>query len=441
MNRLASIAVRQTLVSTAIVLCAVLAFAALAIGATTASMRADLLRTIDTDIAGLVDVMAGSGVADLEMRIGDRIALAPTTGVPALYLLAAKNGARLAGNLAALPPLDAARSATGEVMTPDGPALLRATRLRGGLTLVVGRSLAPSDALVDHIERVFAVAAAATLAAALMVGLIAAGRLGTRVARLNDAFDRFDRGDLGARAGATDGVDEVALLGRHVDVHLERIEHLFRAQRQISDDIAHELRTPLVHLDTRLLEALDRNVDPAVARSLDRARDDVRSVVSLFDALLDIAMAEAMVGGVVPGARFDLSEVAGTLADLYAPSAEEAGIDFVWRIAPSVDMRGEAMQITRLIANLLDNAFKYAPAGSRVVLTVAAGPRLVVEDNGPGIAAADREAVFERFRRSTAVGNGHGLGLALVRVIAVRHGLTARVEDAAPGARFVVAAA
>ncbi len=438
MNRFASIAVRQTLISTAIVLCAVLAFAAVAVGTTAASMRADLLRTIDTDIAGLVDVMAGSGVADLRLRIGDRIALAPMAGAPALYLLIDSHGARLAGNLTALPPLDAARSASGEVATPTGPALLRATRLRGGLTLVVGRSLVPMEVLVRHLESVVALAAMATLATALLVGFFAAGGLSARVARLNNAFDRFDRGDLGARSGTIGGVDEVALLGQHVDAHLGRIEQLFRAQRQISDDIAHELRTPLVHLDTRLLEALDRNTDPLVATALDRARADVRSVVSLFDALLDIAMTESAGGGATPGTRLDLSEVASDLAELYAASAEEAGIDFVWRIAPGVEMRGEAMQITRLIANLLDNAFKYAPAGSRVLLTVAAGPRLMVEDNGPGIAPDDRDAIFERFRRSTAAGSGHGLGLALVRVIAVRHGLAARCEDAGPGARFIV---
>ena len=438
MSQIASIAVRQTLISTTIVLCAVLGFAVVAIGTTAASMRADLLRTIDTDIVGLADVMAGGGITDLRLRIDDRLALAPSGGPAALYRLTDQVGTRLAGNLGPIPPLDAARSAVGEASTPEGLALLRATRLRGGLVLVVGRSLAPLTALIAHLEWILALSALATLAAALTVGLFAAGRLGTRVARLNDAFDRFDAGDFAARAAPRRGGDELAQLGQHVDAHLDRIEQLFRAQRQISDDIAHELRTPLVHLDTRLLDALERNHDPAVAASLDRARADVRSVVSLFDALLDIAMTESAGGGMTAGTRIDLSDVASDLAELYAPSAEEAGIDFVRRIAPGVEMRGEAMQITRLIANLLDNAFKYSPSGSRVRLTVATGPRLVVEDNGPGVALADREAIFERFRRSTATGNGHGLGLALVRVIAVRHGLTARVEDAAPGARFIV---
>lgn len=438
MSRLASIVVRQTFASTVIVLCAVVAFAIIAINTTATTMRADLLRTIDTDITGLVDVMAGSGLADLQMRIGDRIALAPSEGVPALYLLADRRGMRLAGNITALPAIDAARSASAEVATATGPALLRATRLRGGLTLVVGRSLAPAIALTRHLADVLALGASITLAAAVAGGLAAAGRLGRRVARLNHAFDRFDRGDLAARANAPVGADEIALLSRHVDAHLAKIEHLFQAQRQISDDIAHELRTPLVHLDTRLLEALDRNADAAVAATLDRARADVRSVVSLFDALLDIAMAESVGGETSAGTCIDMSGVASDIVELYAASAEEVGIDFTWRIAPGIEMRGEAMQISRLIANLLDNAFKYAPPGSRVRLTVAEGPRLVVEDNGPGIASADQKTIFERFRRSIATGSGHGLGLALVRVIAVRHGLAARVEDAEPGARFVI---
>jgi signal transduction histidine kinase len=239
-------------------------------------------------------------------------------------------------------------------------------------------------------------------------------------------------------SGPARGGDEIARLTGHVDAHLDRIEKLLRAQREISDDIAHELRTPLVHLDSRLLKALDRNADREVGEELERARADIRSVVSLFDALLDIALAESAGGSGTLRQEIDLSEVAGDVAELYQASAEEAGITFTTRIAPDVQLRGEAMQLARLIANLLDNAFKYAPRGSRVRLSVSPGPRILVEDDGPGVPPEDAERIFQRFLRGGTKANGHGLGLALVTVIAARHGLAARVESAAPGARFVV---
>ena len=215
------------------------------------------------------------------------------------------------------------------------------------------------------------------------------------------------------------------------------MQRLLTAQREISDNIEHELRTPLVHLDTRLLHAIDHNRDAGVADDLDGARGDIRSIVSLFDALLDLTLAEAGSDSASRG-TVDVSELAAGLADLYAASAGEAGLDFSTRIAPDVTMRGEAIALTRLIANLLDNAIKHVPAGTRVRRIVGAGPIIAVEDNGTGVAPHDREPIFRRFHRASGERNGHGLGLALVRVIAAQHGLTARVEDARPGARFIV---
>ncbi len=432
-----SIAVRQAVISTLVVLAAVAAFAAIAIGIVDHGARADLLRTIDTDIAGLTDINSSGGTAELQRRIADRTDLAQVEGAAPLYFLADARGERLAGNLAAMPAVDAARSQAVEIGGSDGPALVRATRFRGGLVLVVGRSLGPALALTRYLRQVFIIGWIMALLASLLIGFVSARSLARRVTVLNDTFDRFDGGDLAARARASKGRDEIALLSSHVDGHLARIEQLIEAQRQISDNIAHELRTPLVHLDSRLIEALAADPSALVAEQLVRARADIRSIVLLFDALLDIALAEDVNRvGVHPAV--DLSQLATDLAELYAASAEEAGIDFSTRIAPNVALTGEPMQVTRLLANLLDNAFKYVPAGSQVRLTVAPGPSLTIEDNGPGIAAADREVIFERFRRSAASGPGHGLGLALVKVIAARHGLSARVEDAQPGARFIV---
>ena len=439
MNRLtSSLALRQAAISTLVVLVAILGFGALALVSVRHAARADLLRTIDTDIAGLVDGMVQGGPAELERRIADRTSLMPTTSAAPYYRLSDARGRRLAGNMASAPAIDPLRSDAAEVALADDTVLLRATTLRGGLTLVVGRSLGPTRAVERRLGWTLAAAAAVVTALSLAIGLIVARRLMARVAAMNAAFASFGEGVRAPRLPAPPHGDEIDELAGQIDLHLDRIERLLVAQRHITDNIAHELRTPLTHLDTHLLAALDHNRDEQVARTLDAARADVRSVVSLFDALLDIAMADPP-GAAASRARIDLSELAADIGELYAASAEEAGLAFVTRIAPDVTMRGEGMQMTRLIANLLDNAFKYVPAGSRILLSVAPGPVIVVEDNGLGIPAADRETVFERFRRSAILGEGHGLGLALVRVIAARHGLTARVEDAAPGARFVIA--
>jgi len=214
---------------------------------------------------------------------------------------------------------------------------------------------------------------------------------------------------------------------------------LMEAQRTVSDQTAHEIRTPLMHLDTRILKAMESTSDEALLRTLEQSRAEIRSVVRLLDSLLDIAGTQAMRGDLRGLAEVDLSDIAESLADLYGASAEELGIGFHARIAPGVRGRADPMEMTRLMSNLLDNAFKYVPCGGSVVLEMAHGPRIVVQDDGPGIPSADRERVFERYvRLDGARGGGHGLGLSLARAIAERHDLSLHVEDAAPGARFVL---
>jgi signal transduction histidine kinase len=432
---LRSVALRQAALTAAVVLAAVVAFTVAVLLTVARTTEADTLRTVDTDLAGLVDVAAQGGAIELKKRITDRLAVVSKSDAQAWYLLLDGEGGRITGNIAPAPSLDTATSESGRVVLDGEPVLLRATRLKGGLSLYVGRSLAPAERLDRELRARLLVAGAVAVLAALGIGLLTARGLARRVGRVNAAFRRFEDGDLAARVAAGSG-DEIGRLGDHVDRHLARIAELLAVQREISSNIAHELRTPLAHLDTRLRRALDATDDPALMAELDRARADIRSIVSLFDALLDIALGEA--GDPAARGTVDLSEVAGDLADLYAASAEEAGLDFQARIAPGVTMRGDRMQLTRLIANLLDNACKFVPAGERVRLIVEEGPVITVEDSGPGVPEADRELIFRRFGRSRSGAHGHGLGLALVKVIATRHGLATRVEDAGPGARFVV---
>ena len=438
MRASASIVVRQAVTSTIVMLVAIALIALTARIVIERQQRDAMIATIDTDIAGLSDGMVRGGVAEVSARINDRIVL--TTGGDAQYRLSNARGASIAGNLAADTTLDPARSQSGSIATGHGPALARATRLRGGYTLIVARSLRPVDAVVDRLMALFALASIPAALASLLAGAASARRLSLRVTVLNHVFGRFEAGEHSARSKLGAKNDELGRLSSYIDRHLAQTEELFSAQRQISENIAHELRTPLGHLDARLLHMISRITDPIVEEELHLARDDIRSIVSLFDALLDLALADAGDRGTNAGV-FDLSEIIGDLAELYGPSAEEAGLEFTARITPSVTMRGEPMAMTRAVANLLDNAFKFSSAGSHVRLTITPGPRITVEDDGPGVPPDLRDSVFDRFRGSRDRGAGHGVGLALVKVIAVRHGLAPRFEDASPGARFILALA
>lgn len=435
----ASVALRQAAISAALVLVAILAFAGMTLVTVASGARADLTRTIDTDIAGLADIMVQGGPAELRKRIEDRTALDTGPGERAFYGLYDGAGRKLTGNLPPLPGADnGATSQLREVALGDGePILLRSTRMRGDLVLAVGRSRAAMLATLAHLRAVFAWLAAVTTALTLAIALFAARRHSRRLVQINAMFERFSRDGETAPVAHRAGGDEIDQLVRHVDAYLQRIKRLLTAQREMSDNIAHELRTPLVHLDGQLLRALDLTQDEDVVPVLHAARADIRSIVALFDALLDIAMVEAPIEA-ERAPLVDVSEMVARLGELYAASAEEAGLDFSMRIASGVTMPGDEMQLSRMIANLLDNALKHAPMGSTIRLILTDGPRFVVQDDGPGIAPDLQEAIFGRFRRANSERSGHGLGLALVAVIAARHRMRARVEDADPGARFVI---
>ena len=431
-----SIVVRQALASTLTMLVAIGLIAMAARVVVERQQELALLALVDTDIAGLTDGMMTGGAAEVARRIDERVELLTISG--ARYRLTDARGERVAGDLAAPVPLEAARSQSGRVATAAGPVLARATRLHGDYELVVARSLAPSMVLVAQLTALFARAAVPAAAVSLIAGALLSRRLGRGVMRINATFDHFEDGDHGARTAVADGPDELATLARHVDRHLTRTAKLIETQRGISDNIAHELRTPLGHLDTRLLRVLEVTRDDTVADELNLARHDIREIVSLFETLLDLSLGEGRGSAGRRGATFDLSERIAGLAELYVASAEEAGLEFSTRIAPAVMMRGEPMAMTRAVANLLDNAFKAAPPGSHVRLMLSDGPRIVVEDDGPGIPEAERTDMFDPMPGARLSASGHGLGLRLVRVIATRHDLVVRFEDAGPGARFIL---
>jgi signal transduction histidine kinase len=402
--------------------------------------RGMLAREVDTDLAGLADIYLSSDVAELRERIADRLAMNREDGERSWYLLTDPAGRRLAGNLDRWPVIASEVSEARYITLPDGDRMFaRATQLGTGARLLVGRSSYRGQALLGRLATAFAVAGAGIALLSLVAGHFAARRLRARVEVVNATFAAVRAGRIAARAPGAGTNDELAELAANTNDMLDQVERLVEAQRAVSDQTAHEIRTPLMHLDTRILKAMESTQDVALLRTLDQSRGEIRGVVRLLDSLLDIAGTQAMRGDSRGMAEVDLSDIAESLADLYGASAEDLGIGFHARIAPCVRSRADPMQMTRLMSNLLDNAFKYVPSGGSIVLELGPGPRIVVQDNGPGIPAADRERIFERYvRLDGARGGGHGLGLALARAIAERHELSLHVEDAAPGARFVL---
>lgn len=404
--------------------------------------RAQLTREVDTDLAGLIDIHVSGGEDDLRARIADRLEVKMQDGEPAYYLLANGKGRWIAGNLKQWPDIDPARSEAKRVVLP-GPVpahiFARATMLGPDLRLLVGRSDERGEALLGRLAGAFALAGAVIALLSLAAGHDAAQRLRTRIEGMNAAFEKMRAGDLSARVAAAGDEDELALLAANINATLGQVLQLIDAHRLVSDQTAHEIRTPLMHLDTRLWKATEQGCDPTLLRMLEQSREDVRGVVRLLDSLLDIAGTQAMRDDPRGMDDVDISLIVENLAELYGASADDLGIRFRAMIAPDIRMRADPMQITRLISNLLDNALKYLPSGRSVSLQLSAGPVLIVEDDGVGIPEPDRERVFDRYvRLDTGGQGGHGLGLSLAKAIAERHGMTIRVEDARPGARFII---
>ena len=404
--------------------------------------RAATLRVIDTDIAGLVDVFASEGSTGLALRVGDRLALQPEQGERPTYLVTDSNGHTIAGNLNHWPLIDAHTSSVTDIQSNDQHRVLaRATVLRGGLLLLVGRSMVASDQRLAHARQIFVLALLSIAGAAAVIGYVTANALQGRIDAINQVLRRVELGELDARTTSVSDADEIDTLGNHVNRMLSRVVQLIDAQRDVTDHTAHETRTPLMHLDAELIKALAMTREPAMQTVLEGARGHIRKLLSLFDALLDIASAHALRGDVAGLKILDLTAIARSIIELYEPSAEDAGITLNADIAERVTMRGDPIQITRLFINLLDNAFKYGATGKWIGLSVQTGPIIIVEDRGIGIDPSNLKSIFDRYQRlPNAPSTGHGLGLSLVKAIAERHGLSVTVEDAKPGARFIIKA-
>jgi signal transduction histidine kinase len=422
----------------AVTFAAVLALALVADSAVRKARTDALAALVDADLTALADIYASGGKAELIARIEDRLALLPADGDAAHYLIGDARGRPLGDGRSEWPDLAAESSEAGYVVIDEGLRVYgRTTMLGPDLKLFVSREYASWESLRERLlTRLLAWGAAIALAV-ILLGVLAARRLRRRVAGINAAYEAVEGGELERRAPGAELEDELGILAGRANRMLTRIEALVRAHRNMSDHVAHELRTPLTHLDSTLIKLLGEDVGASGAERMSKAREEIRRVVRMLDAMLDISASEARRGDPSGLAPVDLTTVVDNLVDLYRESAAERGLRLEASIDPGIVFQGDEMLLSRMVSNLLDNAFKVVPSGGGVQVRLTAGPRIEVTDDGPGIPAEMRQRIFERFQRIPGgPGEGHGLGLALSRAIARRHGLDIRLVNGKRGACF-----
>lgn len=318
--------------------------------------------------------------------------------------------------------------------------LVHAARLDDGRLLVVGRDRRSADKLDAVLQEAFLWAGAASVFLALLGGVFTARSYLRRVEAVATAAARIAAGDLGARVSGSGRGDEFDRLAQALNGMLERIQTLMEGMRQVSSDIAHDLRTPLTHLRQRLESATRTATDTTTFRAAaERALADVDDVLATFAALLRIAQIERRQRR-AGFATVDLSGLLDSLAGDYAPLLEDQGRVLRSNLARSIHMLGDCALLTQMFANLIENVLRHTPPGTPVALTLerhAEGCRITLDDAGPGIPVEARGRVTGRFvRLDTARSTpGSGLGLALVAAVADLHGATLAFDDAAPGLR------
>ena len=324
---------------------------------------------------------------------------------------------------------------------PD-PARAFASVTAGGGLLIVGADPEAIEILSSHLVWLFAGAfgliAAIGIGGALLLGRLLSRRLGV----VNGTAEAIIAGDLGRRVPVGRRGDEFDRLSATVNRMLDRIEGLLSNLRQVSGDIAHDLRTPLTRLRQNLELGLSGDGDAAALRAtMARALDQSDDALALFAAILAISDVEA--NGDLRKGPVDLSGLVGELADSYRPTIEDGGRAFGQSIAGDVLVTGNRGLLAQMIGNLLDNALRHtAPdVAISVLLTMTDEAAIItVADRGAGIPANQRVRMFERFTRleHSRSAPGHGLGLSLVAAVARAHGGTVRLDDRAPGVAATV---
>ena len=413
-----------------------------------------ITETVDAEITGLSEQYRQGGVRRLVIVVEAR-ARRPGSS---LYLVTTFAGEALAGNVGSLAPGVLDRTGWAETLyrrqdeseAAEHRALVRVFQLPGGFRLLVGRDLEERERL----QRIVLDAGRWSIALVVVLGL-AGGLFATRrVLRRVDAMTETTRtimaGDLGGRLAIAGTGDELDRLASNLNAMLERIEGLMHGLKEVSDNIAHDLKTPLTRLRNRCEAALRNAGSEADYRAaLEATIEESDGLIRTFNALLMIARAESGQAR-EDMTEFDAVEIVRDVGELYEPLAEQKGLALKVAAPAPAPVKANRELVSQALANLVDNAIKYAKPetidGKAAEVLISAqgdGDRilLAVADRGPGIPGKDRGRVIERFVRleQSRSEPGSGLGLSLASAVAHLHAGELRLEDNAPGLRAVIA--
>ncbi len=405
-------------------------------------------QTVDAEMLGLAEQYTEGGIRQLTLAVERRVR-APGA---AIYLVTTYSGDVIAGNVAALPAMLPAGGALTEILyerrgrvAATHHAVARQFILPGGFRLVVGADIEDQQALRGILKHALGVSLFWLTLVGTLGGLFVAHRVLERVDLMSASARRIMAGELAERLPVSGAGDELDRLAASLNAMLERIEELMGGLREVSDNIAHDLRTPLTRLRNRAEEALRGKAGGEGARAaLAAVIEESDGLIRVFDALLMIARAEAGASG--DGmSEIDAGAVLGDIVEMYEPVAEERGVRLEWETQGELRVDANRQLLGQTLVNLFDNALKYGAGGAEPRIEARArrvGPRveITVADHGPGIPPQDRERVLQRFVRleNSRSRPGSGLGLSLAAAVARLHHGTLRIEDNAPGLRVVI---
>jgi signal transduction histidine kinase len=430
---------RSTSLRLAVVYTAAFAVAVILLGAITLlTTRATLEKQFDARIhaeaAALTDEFQTEGLSGVVQAVQER----DRTRGELHYGLGAPDGRPLAGRLAQLNSPAGWSNAIMQRLDGKAEAIrVLTTPLPGGYRLVVGDDDDQSKAVQGTVVQGFGWAFAGVVVLGVLGGYGLSHSVHRRLANMTGAAEAIIDGDLGRRIPVTGSDDDLDRLAATFNRMLDRIAILMDSLRQVSNDIAHDLRTPLTRLRQRLEASQTLPSSEGQTRAVSEALEDVDAILDTFAALLRIAQID---GGARRAAfrPIDLAELSRTVAEAFAPSAEDAGQDLRFEGDEPVPIDGDRELLTQMVANLVENALRHGGVLARVVVRARLWGEeafISVTDNGPGVPAAERGRVFDRFYRleQSRSTPGSGLGLALVASVARLHGATVHLADAEPG--------
>lgn len=406
--------------------------------------------TIQSEINGLKESYRHDGIPGLTQLIANRVS--PESVGSVLLLLVDPRLNVVVGNLERWPDVPG---------SPDGwlnfkldqakypgdlnPHWARARRFRlaEGFFLLVGRDLNDLEMSRKAIAGTLTWGLAFAAIMALLGGLAITRRLLWRIEMINQTSNEIIEGDLSRRIPTDNSGDDFDQLSTNLNKMLDRIEELMEGVRRVSDNIAHDLRTPLARLRNHLDELKNNFKNDADAESVEQAIQEADGLLATFGALLRIARIESerQPDYLVD---VDLKTLIRDAVELYEPLAEEKSQRLTLSIPESQALvRGDRGLLSQLVANILDNAVKYTPAAGTIQINLLISSdllRLIIRDSGSGIPVNQREKVFQRFYRleSSRSSSGNGLGLSLVAAVAALHNARIRLEDSRPGLKVII---